>query len=169
MAAHARNIRSHHQPRPGAPTAKPRVLLVEDDPDFRHFLASELGRQGFEVMQLTNGYDFADYVATLCLYPVRRPDVIISDVRMPGHDGLKILGGIRSADWQTPVILMTAFGDQKLVEEAGDSGAVAVFSKPLDLNEFKTCVGKVIKAERERQDIKADARRARATEMRSVP
>lgn len=169
MPAHARKLMHHDQPRHGSPKSKARVLLVEDDPDFRHFLASELARSGFEVMQLTNGYDFADYVATLCLYPVRRPDVIITDVRMPGYDGLKILSGIRSAQWETPVILMTAFGDQDVVDEARSNDAVTVFSKPFDLSQFKTCVENVIYSERERRAVETEAKRALAREMRSVP
>lgn len=120
-------------------------------------------------MQLTNGYDFADYVATLCLYPVRRPDVIITDVRMPGFDGLKILCGIRSAQWETPVILMTAFGDQSVVDEARSNDAVTVFSKPFDLGEFKKCVEEVIYRERDRRAVETKAKRALAREMRSVP
>lgn len=140
------------------PKSKPRVLLVEDDPDFRHFLASELARSGFEVMQLTNGYEFADYVATLCLYPVRRPDVIITDVRMAGFDGLKILSGIRTARWHTPVIVMTAFGDQTVIDEALDNDAVTVFSKPFDLASFKQCVEDTIRKGRDDREVRSARR-----------
>lgn len=147
-----------------APETKPRVLLVEDDPDFRHFLASELAHSGLEVMQLTNGYEFADYVATLSLYPVRRPELIITDVRMPGFDGLTILSGMRTARWHTPVIVMTAFGDQSVIDEALDNQAVTVFSKPFDLNSFKQCVDETIRKGRDEKE-KRSARR----NMHAVP
>jgi DNA-binding NtrC family response regulator len=58
--------------------------------------------------------------------------IIVSDIRMPGLDGLGLLTALRCASWTTPVILMTAFGSSETHEEAARLGAV-VLDKPFDL------------------------------------
>jgi two-component system nitrogen regulation response regulator GlnG len=90
-----------------------------------------------------SGYEFADYIANAEVRH-RRPDVIISDVRMPGFDGLSLLASIRGASWRTPVILMTAFGADDVVIGAMKHRAVTVLDKPFDIRELKQLVDAVI-------------------------
>ncbi len=119
------------------------VLVAEDDPDLRSLVVAELGRVGYEVTGVGSGYEFADYIATAEIKH-RRPDVIISDVRMPGFDGLALLASIRGARWSTPVILITAFGDDDVVDLAMKHQAVTVLDKPFDIRELTKLVDAVI-------------------------
>jgi DNA-binding response OmpR family regulator len=69
--------------------------------------------------------------------------LIITDVRMPGRDGLAILRGLRHYPWCPPFMLVTAFGDPETHAEARRLGATAVFDKPFDLDSLRVEVEKV--------------------------
>jgi CheY-like chemotaxis protein len=124
----------------GEAMAPPRVLLAEDDAEMRELVASSLRRDGFEVVELRDGGELFDHIGISWVGPPdhRRPDLVISDVRMPGFSGLEILDILRQADWALPVILITAFGDADLHQEAQRLGAAAVFDKPFDLDDLRT-------------------------------
>jgi len=62
---------------------------------------------------------------------VRAPDVILMDVRMPHRSGLELLLALRLAEWETPVILMTGFGDANVHARAEEFGAQAMLDKPV--------------------------------------
>ena len=70
----------------------------------------------------------------------RIPDLVVSDVRMPGQTGLDVVRTLRSWGWTTPVILITAFGDESTKCEAQSAGATVLFSKPFDLDDLRTAV-----------------------------
>jgi DNA-binding NtrC family response regulator len=67
----------------------------------------------------------------------RPPDVLVSDVRMPGLGGLDVLRGLRHCEWANPVILITAFGDEATHLEAVRLGAAAVLDKPFDVDDLR--------------------------------
>ena len=67
-------------------------------------------------------------------------DIVISDVRMPGLTGLDVLAILRCANWATPVILITAFGDEATHAEGRELGAVAVFDKPFNVEQLRAAV-----------------------------
>ena len=119
-----------------------RVLVSEDDTEMRRLLVTYLRREGFEVAETG---DCAYLLYCLGCPPDQRgdhppPDLIISDNRMPGVTGLEILAGLRSAEWKTPFILITAFGDPETHAEAHRLGAVAVFDKPFNLQDLRRAV-----------------------------
>lgn len=74
-------------------------------------------------------------------------DLIISDIRMPGFTGLEVLEGLRDECapriGETPITLLTAFGDLEVHADAERLGAV-VFDKPFDLDEFQACARNMI-------------------------
>jgi DNA-binding NtrC family response regulator len=119
-----------------------RVLLAEDDADMRRLLAQALRDDGYDVLEARNGSQLLDSIAALALEPdCDEPvDMIISDLRMPGRNGLSILAGLRDAQWMTPFILITAFGDDDTHAEAHRLGASAVFDKPFDVDDLRTAV-----------------------------
>lgn len=125
---------------PLAHAQAPRVLIAEDDEHLRRLLASTLRRDGFEVIEAWDGAELLGWIGSLLLHPQdgRQVDLIISDVRMPLVTGLDVLARLRRVDWVTPVILITAFGDETVHAEAKRLGAVAVFDKPFDLNDVRT-------------------------------
>ena len=67
---------------------------------------------------------------------------------MPICTGLQILAALRDAHWHTPVILMTAFGDDATRRARGDADAVSQ-SKPFDVNDLRTAVANLLPRERE--------------------
>jgi DNA-binding response OmpR family regulator len=75
-------------------------------------------------------------------------DLLISDVRMPTCTGMQILEQLRAAHWQTPVILMTAFGDAATRQHAKALGAV-LFDKPFDIDDLRTAVACLLRREPE--------------------
>ena len=118
-----------------APATQPRVLIAEDDREMRRMLSRALGRRGCDVHAVPNGRELLDTLTRgLAGVEGEAPDVIITDVRMPGVTGLEALARLRRVDWATPVILITAFGDAATHAEAHRLGAAFVFDKPFDLD-----------------------------------
>ena len=133
--------------RPAARTA--RVLLVEDDVEMRNLLAWGLGADGYDVVEAKNGLEFYEHLMSSIRFPPaegRDPnfDLIVSDIRLPGLTGLEVLASIRQHDKLTPVILITAFGDEDTHAEAKQLGASAVIDKPFDINHMRTVIRSMV-------------------------
>lgn len=116
------------------------VLVAEDDPDIRHLMALGLRCDGYKVVEVNDGAQLLERVASSMLErAIDPPDLIVSDVRMPGFSGLTILSGLRSAGWKTPVILVTAWASDELRLHATELHA-AVIEKPFDVDDLRTAV-----------------------------
>jgi DNA-binding response OmpR family regulator len=118
-----------------------RVLLAEDDEQMRRLLASALRRDGYEVVEASDGIECMKHMAPPSeegASPVA--DLIISDIRMPGRSGLEILRLTRARNLDVPVILITAFGAAETHAEGQRLGAAAVFDKPFDLDDLRAMV-----------------------------
>jgi CheY-like chemotaxis protein len=118
-----------------------RVLLAEDDEDMRVLLSTALRREGYAVEEVVDGSALLDRLASGLLAgelagerPL--PDLIISDIRMPGWSGIDVLASLRQSDWAMPVILITAFGDPETHEQARRLGAATLLDKPFDVGEL---------------------------------
>lgn len=111
------------------------MLIAEDDSELMQLLASTLAKDGYEVEEVTNGYDLLGRVSRITP-PGQILDLVISDIRMPYMTGLEVLSMLRRLGghgWKTPVILITAFGDAETHAEAERLGA-ELFDKPFDLD-----------------------------------
>jgi DNA-binding response OmpR family regulator len=119
----------------------PRALVAEDDPEMRALVRFTLRRDGYEVIEARNGLELAALVESEVLEPMLGvpADIVIADVVMPGRTGLDVLTWMRSRDWATPVVLVTAFGTAELHEEARHLGAV-VLDKPFELEQLRRLV-----------------------------
>ncbi|MGL4352710.1 MAG: nitrogen regulation protein NR(I) [Aeromonas popoffii] len=113
-------------------TAK--VWIVDDDSSIRWVLERTLGSEGFECES------FADGEALLSSLEMRSPDVIISDIRMPGIDGLSLLEQIHRRQADLPIIIMTAHSDLDSAVNAYQRGAFEYLPKPFDIDEAVTLV-----------------------------
>lgn len=111
----------------------PRVLVAEDDRAMRALVCLALRRAGLEVIEATDGTAFSAHVDRLASDPV---DLIVTDVRMPGPSGLEVLEHLRASDTTTPVIVMTAFADDRSRERAQALGA-ALLDKPFELMDLR--------------------------------
>jgi len=114
------------------------LLLAEDDDGLRPLLAERFRAEGFEVIEAEDGAAVVEYLAESIVQSTRHPgfDLIVSDIRLPGLNALDVLRGARAALEATPVILITAFGDQRTHDRALMLGASAVFDKPLDVDDL---------------------------------
>jgi CheY-like chemotaxis protein len=113
-----------------------RVLLAEDDDEMRALLAQVLEKEGYDVIEASDGSELIDFVGLAVSVPdiESAPDVIISDHRMPGWSGLEVLAGVRSLGSAVPFILITAFGNARLRDQAMRMGATAVIDKPVEVD-----------------------------------
>jgi DNA-binding NtrC family response regulator len=126
-------------------TQRPRVLLAEDDAELRQLLSGVLRRDGFEVLEARDGNELLSLIGReIATRGEQGFSLIVSDIRMPGFTGMTILAGLRRADWPTPVMLITGFGDPNTHREAERLGAAAVFDKPFDMDDFRTAVVNLI-------------------------
>jgi CheY-like chemotaxis protein len=118
----------------------PVMILAEDDDELRKLMARKLRRRPCEVLEARNGAQLAELVFEYAVEPLPSSIVpaslIITDHRMPGRTGLEILALLRSVNWTTPVIVISAFADPRTKLEATRLGVSAVFEKPLDLDEL---------------------------------
>jgi two-component system response regulator FixJ len=104
----------------------PVVHLVDDDEDVRRAVAFLLGTAGFAVRV----HDSAD--AMLAVSGFQDADCIVSDVRMPGMNGIDLLRALREKRVGVPVVIMTGHADVSLAVEAMKAGAVDFVEKPFD-------------------------------------
>ncbi len=105
------------------------MLVVDDSRPARELLAEQLAQAGFSVECAADG------TAAWAAFQRRPPHLVVSDVRMPEMDGLKLLSRIRSVS-RTPVLLITAYGDVPTAVSAMQSGAVGFLRFPEDLDQL---------------------------------
>ncbi len=123
----------------------PVVLLAEDDDAFRALVASTLRRDGYDVIEAPDGEHLQRLIREMCCsWQEPRPELIISDIRMPGGSGLDALRTLRDLDPFTPVILMTGFGSAQTTRDATRLGAWTVLAKPFDLSALRRRVRELL-------------------------
>jgi DNA-binding NtrC family response regulator len=115
---------------------KTRILVVEDEEKLRRVMQLQLQSAGFETDLAGSAED-----ALRC---VDRAGLVITDLRLPGMDGLEFLSLIRRQNSQTPVIVMTAFGTVENAVEAIKSGAFDFLMKPFSLDHLMAVINKAL-------------------------
>jgi CheY-like chemotaxis protein len=128
-------------------SAGARVLLAEDDAEFRELLAGVLREDGLQVVEVEDGRALLNEL-TRSLSPqgeLTSFELVVTDVRMPGYSALDVLTGARKALRRTPVIVMTAFGGGLTREKVCQLGATAFFEKPFSIDHFRTEVKRSIR------------------------
>jgi len=111
------------------------LLIIEDDLFLRFSLRAYLEDSGFTCLEACDGQEGIEAVLA------HRPDLVVTDLRMPGVDGFGVLRALRALSPATPVILLSGAGDGAVTEEALELGAVACLGKPLtDLERFVATV-----------------------------
>ncbi|OGB94810.1 MAG: hypothetical protein A3G35_00815 [candidate division NC10 bacterium RIFCSPLOWO2_12_FULL_66_18] len=116
--------------RSGGHEARARILVVDDDGEMRALLVDVLGDEGYDVVEAANGAE--------ALIRLRADSfaAIVLDKNMPGLSGLDLLPGLRVVCPETPVILITAFGDVATYMEAMEKGAYEYVFKPFRMEEL---------------------------------
>ena len=123
---------------------KARILVIDDDAVACEFLQEVLQRDGYDVGTFTSAQ-------TALKQNLAEYDLLMSDIRMPGMDGLQFLGEIQKKWPNLPVILMTAYGSLETTMEAIRLGAWDYISKPFSPEECRALVKKVLELREFRQ------------------
>ncbi len=110
--------------------SRPRILVVDDEPQYGELYAHTLTRAGFEVEAVTSAHAAHAAIARA------RPALVISDVRMPGESGLTLLERARARDPELPFLLVTAYADVRDAVASLKLGAIDYLAKPVDLDEL---------------------------------
>jgi DNA-binding NtrC family response regulator len=119
-----------------------RVVLAEDDDELRWAMEDFLVAEGYDVVAVPDGRALLEHLGAAMLLERRDdpPDVIISDVRMPGLTGMQLLEKVRERGWTTPVVLISAFGDDVSRNRADSLGAAAFLDKPIDVSRLQQVI-----------------------------
>ena len=126
---------------PTSTSKRPRVLVADDDVEMRRLVAESLRKDDYDVVEESDGGRLLVRIAAIhALGETSDPvDLIVSDIRMPVCSGRDILKGLRDAHWETPVVLMTAFGDDETRARAEKLGAL-LFDKPFYMSTLRIVV-----------------------------
>lgn len=118
---------------------KEKILVIDDEPEIRGLLSEVLQEEGFEV------FGAADGVEGIELFRDIKPDLVITDVKMPRKDGLAVLKGVKDAKSDIDVIILTGHSDETTAIECLQLGAYDYLLKPVeDIEVFLTAVNRAI-------------------------
>ena len=126
------------------------VVIAEDEAIVRLDLREILEEQGFEVVGETGRGDEA-----VALTKEHRPDLVILDIKMPGMDGIEAARRI-TREQRIPVLVLTAFSQRNLIEEARDAGALAYLVKPFQQEELLPAIEVALARFTEMQALEAE-------------
>ncbi|NCW45281.1 MAG: sigma-54-dependent Fis family transcriptional regulator, partial [Gemmatimonadaceae bacterium] len=150
---------------PAAPDAAPRVLIVDDESGILESLRILLKTEGFVPFVAHGGRQGLEKIDEL------KPDIVLTDVRMPDVTGVQVLNHARRVDQEVPVILMTAQATLQSAMQAVNEGAYYYIQKPFRNDELIAILRRAAEHRRlkvENQSLKQDIRR-RERSSRSRP
>lgn len=128
-----------------AATPKKTILVADDDPHIQEVLEVRLASAGYEVILAADGQEALDILARTSV------DLVISDIRMPGMDGLQLQAHLEKTAPKLPIIFLTAFGSIQDAVKAIKSGAVDYLTKPFEgrelLDKVSTVLSKAVVAQ----------------------
>jgi two-component system, response regulator, stage 0 sporulation protein F len=115
-----------------------KILIVDDQFGIRILLNEVLQKEGYQTFQAANG------VQALEIVDKHSPDLVLLDMKIPGMDGIEILKRMKKKDQDIRVIIMTAYGELDMIQEAKDLGALTHFAKPFDIDDIRQAVRQYI-------------------------
>src|SRR6478736_10414349 len=116
------------------------VLLVDDEPGVLFTLSEVLADRGHRVISAKSGVE--------ALAQLDDADAVLTDLSMPGMDGLELMSQIGSRDSSLPVILLTAHGSERVAVAAMKQGAYDYLTKPFDIDEVALVIERALEARR---------------------
>ncbi len=111
--------------------AQKAILIVDDQPGVRTLLSLLCQEEGLMADTAVNGLDAINKIKEV------RPKMVVMDVRMPVMDGIAALQWIKKHYSDLPVIIMTAYAEEKSLKIAKETGVVDVWYKPFDIDEVR--------------------------------
>ena len=131
-------IRATRDLPPKAQRSLGRILVVDDHQALLHAMSRMLTTVGYEVSTAANGMRAVDLLAKGTF------DVVLSDLDMPGMNGIQCLQAIRRRDSDVPVVLMTGNPDLKTAALAVEYGALQYLVKPVKMDELRQIVARAV-------------------------
>ncbi len=128
--------------------AKGRVLVVDDEANARNALAEILRDEGYAVETAADGFKALPKLRDFS------PEVVLTDLKMPGMDGVELMGKVREHDQEVGVIIMTAFGAVDTAVQAMREGAADYLTKPLNADELLVVLSRTLERFRLRQETR---------------
>ena len=125
---------------------RPRILLVDDDRNFRRVTALALRDEGFEVVESADGQEALERL------DADGADLVLSDLNMPVMDGMALLGALAERGAETPVIVITAYGSIDSAVEAMRAGAFDYVTKPVNRNALRVAIDRATEVTRLRDE-----------------
>ena len=119
-----------------------KILVIDDEESARYAVSRALSQQGHTVEEAPDG---ATALAAIDRF---QPDVIVSDINMPGMDGLALLRRLNERSEPPLVVLITAYGSEQIAAEALRSGAYNYLSKPFELEDLRVTVRNAVEKQR---------------------
>jgi len=116
-----------------------KILIIDDDDSIRWVLEKAVTREQIEAICVANTDQVEEIISS------RQPDAIISDIRMPGTDGLTMLSSLQESHPHMPVIIMTAHSDLDTAVAAFKGGAFEYLPKPFDIKEALNVIRRAIR------------------------
>jgi two-component system, response regulator, stage 0 sporulation protein F len=113
---------------------KAKILIVDDQFGIRILLNEVFQKEGYNTYQAANGLQALDIVKK------HDPDLVLLDMKIPGMDGIEILKRMKVIDPNIRVIIMTAYGELDMIQEAKELGAIMHFAKPFDIDDIRSAV-----------------------------
>ena len=117
---------------------KAKILVIDDDTSLRRVLEYNLQEEGYEVQAASSGEE------GLYLFGQSQPNLVITDMKMPGMDGLMVLKSIKERSPETLVVIITAFGTIDVAVEAMKAGAYDYITKPFNREALKLTIKKAL-------------------------
>jgi DNA-binding NtrC family response regulator len=123
-----------------------KILVVDDEQSMTQYLGIVLRKEGFEVITANGGREGLDRVKA------EVPDLVITDIKMPGMDGIQLLQSIKKHDPAIPVVIMTAYASQQSAIDAVNMGAFQYLIKNAKNDEIKLVVRNALEMRKVRQE-----------------
>jgi CheY-like chemotaxis protein len=124
------------------------ILVADDDRELRGAVARILRGDGYEVIEVADTTELLDYLAAVAFFGTMIqdaiPDLILSDLQMPGGEPASVLGGLQRSSRSIPYVVMTAFADDETRGEAIRCGASLVLDKPFDRDRLRATVRNIV-------------------------
>ena len=129
-----------------------KVWIADDDQAIRLILEESLKNAGFETKLFSSGDDLIKELK------FKQPDLIITDIQMPGMLGYDVLKHIKNNFENLPVVIMTAFADMQAAVESFGGGAFEYIPKPFDLNEAIEIIKRALEEKPKTKGLKKDTK-----------
>ena len=125
-----------------------KLLLIDDEPDILRVLSMSLKADGYHVVTAQNGPE------GVACFEKEKPDIVITDIKIPGMDGIEVLKKIKTLNADTEVIIITGHGDIENAIEALKHGASDFINKPVRDEALAIALDRAREKKENRQQLK---------------